>query len=102
MNRHIVTHTQQAVVLSLNIITEDNTGISLQTIPLVRMTTIIFVIFSLLQTVSRFWLKIQTLPHTFLNFCEWFYLLVEAVKRQTGYGRKPWQKTLAVNYGGAI
>lgn len=98
MTRQLLTHSQQAYVLSLSIITHDNTGYVLNTIPLFRLTGLIFLIWSILQTVTRLWLTLKTLVHTAtqaaLSFCETFYLLVNAL------GGKPWQKTLVGNFGG--
>ncbi len=95
MTRGLLTHSQQAYVLSLNIITHDHTGYALTTIPLVRLTSLIFCIWSILQTTIRLWLTLKTFPNPVLNFCEWFYLQVEAC-------RKLLPKTLVENYGRAI
>lgn len=94
----LLAHTQEAYVLSLNIITHDHSGYALTPIPLVRLTGLIFLVWSILQTATRLWLTLNTLTliviQAALDFCEAFYLLVNTL------GGKPWQKTLAGNYGG--
>jgi hypothetical protein len=95
MTRQIVKHTSQAYVLSLNIVTQDDTGLTFSTIPLVRLTGLIFTVYTVLQVINRQWVTAQTLPQAALEFCESFYLFIEAC-------RKPLQKILVVNYQGGI
>ncbi len=99
MTRQIVTHTQQAYVLSLNIVTQVDNEFTLSSIPIVRLTRLIFAVYTLLQWFKLQWLIVQGLPHLVkqdaLTFCESFYLLVETC-------RIPLHKTLAFNYQGGV
>ncbi len=53
MTRQIVTHTQQAFVLSLNIVTQANNEFTVSSIPIVRLTTLIMLIWTTLTTINQ-------------------------------------------------
>ncbi len=99
MSKQLIAHTQQAYVLSLNIVTQDDTGLTFSSIPIARITGLIFAVYTLLQWFKLQWLIVFTLPQAIkqdaLILCEAFYLLIETC-------RKPLQKTLAFNYQGGV
>jgi len=49
-----LTHTQQAYILSLNIVTQDDTGLRLAVLPLLSLTWLIMAIWLVRQSWSRF------------------------------------------------
>ncbi len=83
MSTQLMTHTQQAVILSLNVITQDDTGTKLEPIPLIRLTRIIFMLWSIRQSINRQRLKLATIADgittNFLNGCEIFYIATNAI-----------------------
>ena len=44
MTRQLVTHTQQAYMLSLNIITQDDTGLSFSVVPIVSFSGLVMLV----------------------------------------------------------
>ena len=56
-----LTHTQQAYILSLNIVTQDDTGLRLAVLPLLSLTWLIMAIWSTRQSWSRFRFRLAML-----------------------------------------
>lgn len=88
MSKALMTHTQRAFVLSINIVTEKDNSFYFSTIPLIRLTPLIFFILSIPTMLNRQYEKV-------LNFCEQFYLLVDTLQKTM---LKTMQKTYAENY----
>ncbi len=87
--------TQTAYILSISVVQCNRGEYALSTIPIARITGLIFTVYTFLQWATHCRVIIQGLPQGALNLCEGFYLLVEAC-------RKPLQKTLAFNYQGGV
>ncbi len=79
-NKALIKHTSQAFVLSLNIVTQANNEFTVSSIPIVRLTRLIFTVYTILQWATRQWVTVQRLPQVALNLCEQFYLLVNALQ----------------------
>ena len=95
MSNQIIEQTQQAYVLTLNVITIDNEQGYLQQIPLFSLTKLIATVWYLMLVFNQVIALKEVVIRDFLTMCEAFYLLVDACG-------KPLRKTLAVNYGGVL